>query len=184
MDQGDTFEDTAPALVVGAIAGIVATTAMTIAAAALFRRLRSGQQYPLPPREITDQTSIKGFGTRLSEPAALAGTLINHFGFGAAAGSLFWTPFRSRGRSLPSGIGYAFAVWLVSYFGWVPAFNLLRPADEHPAARNGLMIGVHAVWGAVLWASGILLAGALTPLRNGPSLDAREPLARHAGERQ
>jgi hypothetical protein len=181
MEQGDTVEDRAPVLVIGAIAGIVATAAMTIAAAALFPRLRSGEQYPLPPREITDQVSVKFFGIRLREPAALAATLIDHFGFGAGAGALFWTPFGLRGRSLRSSVAYAFAVWLISYFGWVPAFKLLRPAHHHPTARNGLMLVVHAVWGTVLWASGTLLAGSLGPLRNGPLLDATEPLARRAG---
>ena len=40
------------------------------------------------------------------------------------------------------------AIWLASYMGWVPALNLLKPATEHPARRNALMIAVHLVWGA------------------------------------
>jgi hypothetical protein len=181
MDPGDENDGTAPALVIGAIAGIVATTAMTIAAAALFRRLPSTERYPLPPREITDQVSLKVLGTRLQEPAALAATFIDHFAFGAVAGALYWAPFPSRDRSLASSVGYAFAVWSVSYFGWVPAFGLLRPAHEHPPRRSILMIAAHAVWGSVLWASGKLLAASLGPLRDGPSLDARGPASASMG---
>jgi hypothetical protein len=181
MNRGDRSY-AAPALVIGAIAGIVATTAMSVAAAAWFPRLRSMEQYPLPPREITDRICQKLLGFRLQEPAALAATLIAHFAFGAAAGALCWARFRFGVRSLVSCIGYAFAVWSVSYFGWVPALVALRPANQHPAGRTILMLAAHSVWGSALWASGTLLASSLSPLRHGPPLDAYNPQRAEAME--
>ena len=46
------------------------------------------------------------------------------------------------------GIAEGLAVWTVSYFGWVPAANILRRASTHPFRRTALMIGAHVVWGA------------------------------------
>ena len=39
--------------------------------------------------------------------------------------------------------------------GLLPAAGILKPATEHPARRNALMIASHLVWGAAL---GALLA--------------------------
>src|SRR3546814_20221402 len=41
------------------------------------------------------------------------------------------------------------ATWVASYFGWIPAFGVLRSAETHPWRRNKLMISAHLVWGSV-----------------------------------
>lgn len=41
-------------LIAGSVAGCVATLPMTLAMEAMHRQLPPEEQYPLPPREITD----------------------------------------------------------------------------------------------------------------------------------
>jgi len=41
-------------------------------------------------------------------------------------------------------------VWGGSYLGLLPSLGILRPATDHPAQRNALMIAAHLVWGATL----------------------------------
>jgi hypothetical protein len=127
-------------LLIGALAGMVGTAAMTAAMRRLHGRLPPRDRYPLPPREITE--TVIGTGAA-AEDLSLAA----HFAFGAAAGALM----TSREADLPvsRGILGALAVWTASYFGWVPAAGILTPAHRHPLRRNALMIAVHVVWGAV-----------------------------------
>jgi uncharacterized membrane protein YagU involved in acid resistance len=160
-------------LLIGAIAGVVATTAMTLSMAAMFRRLAHPERYPLPPRELTEQAAAAaGARHAMDEPQMQAATLASHFGFGALMGSLYATVFRRRhAPDVGSGIGFGLLVWTASYLGWVPGLALLRPATEHPARRNGLMIAAHAVWGAVLGSIARHLSGALAPFAAGPLRD-------------
>jgi hypothetical protein len=133
--------DTRSRILVGAIGGIVGTAAMTAAMRRLHRRLPRQDRYPLPPREITERTVPPP-----SEEAARDLTLLAHFAFGAAAGSLM------SARRVPGpagGSAWGLIVWLASYLGWVPGARILRPATSHPARRNRLMILVHFVWGSV-----------------------------------
>lgn len=128
-------------MLIGAIAGFVATAVMTSAMRRMHGRLPARERYPLPPREITET---------LVEPRSEAGardlSLAAHFAFGAAAGSLLGAPEprMSLGRGLAGGL----VVWTASYFGWVPAARILEPAHRHPLRRNALMIAAHLVWGA------------------------------------
>ena len=128
-------------LLTGAIAGVVATAAMTAAVRRLHARLPPGERYPLPPREI-NEVLFDGSETGLRDA-----TLATHFGFGAAAAALL-TAARPR-FGMAEGAAVGLLVWLSSYFGWVPAAGILRPASAHPARRNLLMIGAHLLWGAV-----------------------------------
>jgi hypothetical protein len=155
-------------LIVGAIAGVIATAAMTWAAAESFRRLPDKEQYPLPPREITDRLLSK---TLTPRPAVLTLTVANHFLFGAACGALSRL-LPPACRSSGGSVGYALGVWVLSYFGWIPASRILRAANTHPPRRNALMIACHAVWGTALWASAEVLSRSLDPLRRGPANDA------------
>jgi len=59
-------------------------------------------------------------------------------------------------------VGYGLVVWAGSYLGLLPAVGLHRPATREPAGRNGMMIGAHVVFGAVL---GLLAEGAKTERR-------------------
>jgi hypothetical protein len=128
-------------LIAGAIGGIVGTAAMTMAMRRIHGALPPAERYPLPPREITERV-VPG----LAENDAVDLTVLNHFGFGAVTGALM-SGVRAPGPA--GGSLWGVAVWLASYFGWVPAARILRPAASHPARRNALMVLVHLVWGSV-----------------------------------
>jgi hypothetical protein len=129
-------------LVIGGIAGFVATMAMTSAMRRLHRQLPARELYPLTPREIVDST--------IAPPPALAPdlTLVTHFAYGAGCGALIAAANPRIGRI--GGAAAGGAVWLCSYMGWIPAFGLLKPATEHPLRRNAVMLGAHFAWG---WAT-------------------------------
>lgn len=126
-------------LVIGAVAGIVGTMAMTSAMRRLHGRLPRDERYPLTPREIVDAA--------VSPPdeAARDLTTAAHFAYGAACGALLAAADPKPGKRAGAAAGAT--IWLASYMGWIPALNLLEPATEHPARRNALMIAVHLVWG-------------------------------------
>ena len=137
-------------IILGAICGVVATGPMTAVMALWHRRLPARERYPLPPREIAGAVAEKA-GVALTADAISAATLIAHFGYGGAAGGLYgaWPAGNTR-QPLVSGIVLGSLVWSLSYFGLLPALHILRPANEHPARRNALMLGAHFVWGACL----------------------------------
>jgi uncharacterized membrane protein YagU involved in acid resistance len=138
-------------VLLGAISGVVATGPMTAAMILLHRRLPSREQYPLPPREVTMKLAREaGVDDSLSPPARSAATMLSHFGYGAAAGALYAGALDPRSHSLAKGLLFGLLVWTVSYLGWLPAAGILRPATEHPARRNALMIAAHLVWGIAL----------------------------------
>jgi hypothetical protein len=152
-------------LVIGAIAGFVATMAMTAAMRRLHRQLPGRERYPLPPREIVDSA--------LDPPPALSPdlTLAAHFAYGAGCGALIAAADPRIGRvggALAGG-----AVWLTSYMGWIPALDVLKPATGHPMRRNAVMLAAHFAWG---WstAEGIreLTAARATIFADGPDRDA------------
>jgi len=126
-------------LVIGAVAGIVGTMAMTSAMRRLHGRLPRDERYPLTPREIVDSVASP------PEEAARDLTTAAHFAYGAACGALLAAADPKPGKRAGAAAGAA--IWLASYMGWIPALNLLEPATEHPARRNALMIAVHLVWG-------------------------------------
>ncbi|MEA3044740.1 MAG: hypothetical protein QOH47_2578 [Sphingomonadales bacterium] len=152
-------------LVIGGIAGFVATLAMTSAMRHLHRRLPGKERYPLPPREIVDSA--------LAPPPALAPelTIALHFAYGAGCGALLAAADPRIGRfggALAGG-----AVWLTSYMGWIPAFGVLKPATRHPVRRDALMIGVHFAWGwSTAEAMRELLAARETIVAGGSDKDA------------
>jgi uncharacterized membrane protein YagU involved in acid resistance len=135
-------------LLLGALAGIAGTFAMTAAARAMHRRLPRSERYPLPPREIIEGALPPPAKRTLDEARRQSATLAAHFGYGAATGMLY-ALLRPRGSVLP-GAAYGLLVWTVSYFGIMPGLRILRPADDHPLRRNWLMIAAHLVWGSTM----------------------------------
>ncbi len=131
-------------LLIGAIAGFVGTMAMTSAMRRLHQRLPQEVRYPLTPREIIDSAAEKA-QVELGNEAAKDATLAGHFLYGAACGAMLGAVDPRMGRG--SGALAGFGIWFGSYLGWIPAARILKPATEHPARRNLLMIGVHLVWG-------------------------------------
>lgn len=142
------------ALAQGALAGLAATVPMTLAMELLWRRLPENLRYPLPPREIIDRILPEELQKELGETGSQQVTLAAHFGYGAAVGAIF--SLLTSSRRPGAGAAYGVAIWASSYLGWIPGAEILRPAWQHPARRNLLMIGAHLIWGAAL---SIALAG-------------------------
>ena len=146
----------------GALAGLAATAPMTLAMKLMHEQLPREEQYPLPPRQVTEGFAEKaGVSEHLDEEEREAATWASHFAYGAACGALYGA--LSGGRldehPLAAGAGFGLAVWAGSYLGWLPAAGVISPATEHPARRNALMIAAHLVWGATAAAALAGLAG-------------------------
>ncbi len=157
-------------LLIGGIAGLAGTMAMTAAMRRLHRRLPAEERYPLTPREIVDSGS-RQIGAALSDEAAKDVTTAVHFAYGAAMGAMIaaMNPDPTRRTGAAAGL----AIWVASYMGWIPAVGTLEPATRHPARRNLLMIGAHLVWGAATAAAiRELRAARGTIFREGPDKDA------------
>lgn len=133
----------------GAIGGLLATVPMTLTMELLHRRLAREERYPLPPREITqDIVQRTGHEKDLDEEQLARLSLLGHFGYGAVTGALYPLTRQHIDHPLVYGSGYGIAVWAASYFGWVPALDILAPPNRHPVNRRRLMIVAHVVWGA------------------------------------
>ena len=129
-------------MLLGALAGVVGTAAMTAAMRSLHRRLEPAERYPLPPREIIERVVPEG----VSEQTRRSSTIASHFGYGACMGAVFALAPVDKGTL--TGAAYGVLVWAGSYLGWIPSANILMNATQHPLRRNLLMSGVHLVWGA------------------------------------
>ncbi len=150
-------------MVAGGVAGLMATAPMSLVMEALRQLLPSGERHALPPRHVMLRASHKaGLGRHVAGGARRTGvTLVAHFAYGGAAGSVFGPLARLTGLSpILVGLGYGLGVWCVSYLGLLPAAALFPPATDVSARRNALMIAAHLVWGAAL--------GALTSSRLAP----------------
>jgi uncharacterized membrane protein YagU involved in acid resistance len=152
MNERNNFPS-AESILKGAVAGFIATLPMTIVMLALHRQLPPGERYSLPPWQITRRllrrTGAKKHVQDEEEENTVA--LVNHFGFGAAAGALYG--LATSMFSIPSiwgGLVFGIIVWASSYLGWLPAARLFPPATEESPRRNLLMIAAHLVWGSIL----------------------------------
>lgn len=134
--------------VAGAIGGLLATVPMTAVMTTLFQKLQPPQQYPLPPREITEVVVDRITHRNIGDRPLTYLSLIAHFAYGAATGALYPLFCRRPQRPIDDGATFGLAIWAASYLGWLPAAHILRPATQHPPARNVLMLVAHMVWGA------------------------------------
>lgn len=168
MTAKDDGPGLASRLVIGGIAGFVATMAMTAAMRRLHAKLPAKERYPLTPREIVDSTIAPS--ARIAPDLTLAA----HFAYGAACGALLAAAGPRIGRA--GGAMAGAGIWLASYMGWVPAVGALRPATRHPLRRNLVMLSAHFAWG---WstAEGIreLSAARATIFAAGPQPDRPPP---------
>lgn len=131
---------------------------MSAAMVLLHRRLPAAERYPLPPSEITTKAieQVTDPSDVQIETRSIL-TWLAHFAYGGAAGA-FYAQLRPQSRN-SSGLVFGVIVWLVSYLGLLPGLRVLKPASDHPARRNALMILVHLVWGWVLASLYEILAG-------------------------
>ncbi len=138
-------------ILLGAAAGLAATAPMTLAMKLMHEQLPREEQYPLPPRQVTEgMAEAAGVNEHLAEEERKAATWVSHFAYGAACGALYGalSGGRAAGHPAVAGVCFGVAVWAGSYLGWLPAAGILSPATEHPARRNALMVAAHVVWGA------------------------------------
>ena len=126
----------------GALAGLVATAAMSVVMVA---SERAGVMLGQPPRKIVDRL-IPSLGHDGTDVVAL----VSHGVYGAAAGSVL-APLIGRTRAAPLlGAVSGLALWALGYEGWVPAMRVLPPAHRDQPGRVATMIAAHLVYGAVL----------------------------------
>jgi hypothetical protein len=130
----------------GVVAGLVATTAMSLTMAAF---QSAGLMGRMPPRRIVER--VFDFRGR-SKASRKAIATILHFAFGALAGGAFETVRAAAGARLPRAatLVYAMAIYASSYAGWVPAIGALPPPGLDRPGRQPAMIAAHLVYGAVL----------------------------------
>lgn len=160
-------------LLIGAIAGVAGTLAMTAAMRRMHRELPHKENYPLPPREIIDSVAAKA-DVALGDDIARDVTTAAHFAYGAASGALLGAANVMMGPV--SGASAGVGIWLASYMGWIPAAGILKPATDHPPRRNLLMIAAHLVWGvSTARAMRELVAARRTIIAEGEDKDARPP---------
>ena len=130
-------------IVRGAVAGTVATGAMSALMLAADRRM--GEQ---PPDAIAKKAA-HFVGADPSESQADAMAVGLHIGFGATVGAVYALLPRV-GRPVARALAVSMAVYAASYQGWVPALRILPPADEDHPVRQKTMIAAHVVYGVVL----------------------------------
>lgn len=150
-------------ILLGVAAGLVATAPMTLVMKLMHAALPRHEQYPLPPRQVTEGMAAKaGVRKNLDEDEREKATWASHFAYGASVGALYGA--LSEGLE-DAGLGehpavagacFGVAVWAGSYLGWLPAAGIIRPATEQPPRRNALMIASHIVWGAT---TGLIVEG-------------------------
>jgi uncharacterized membrane protein YagU involved in acid resistance len=138
-------------LMQGSAAGLTATVPMTIFMHSAWKELPVQERYSLPLREVTRNVIRPLRFFRLSWEKRTMLTLLFHFLFGAAAGSVYGLVEEKLplGEAVKGSLG-GLVVWAVSYLGWIPAFGILPPATAHPWRRNVMMITAHLIWGMVL----------------------------------
>jgi putative membrane protein len=138
-------------VIVGGLAGLIATAPMSAVMLGIHRLLPPHERYALPPEQITHELLTSARNSFFSDDQERKRlTIPLHFAFGAAAGAVYGVlsalmPLRRR-PSL-TGVVFGWLVWLSAYLGFLPAMDILPPATEHPARRNILMIVAHTVWG-------------------------------------
>lgn len=148
---------------IGALAGTAATLAMSVV---MLAAQRAGLMGRLPPRQITEATIDAVPKVEApTEESINALSVGAHLGFGAAAGALFAVVYQMVRSARPAplaGMIFGFAVWAVSYVGWIPALGIMPPPQRDRPGRPESMLVAHLVYGLVL---GTLVGRFLRPPR-------------------
>lgn len=147
------------AMIRGALAGALATLAMSVVMLTAGRLRIMGAQ---PPEEIVER-GAEAADLHPTETEENVAASMAHVAFGAVAGVIFALLHRIVRPPAPEimALPWALVVWAVSYLGWVPALGILPPAPKDRPGRAWTMLAAHLVFGLALgglWRA----AGALT----------------------
>jgi heme A synthase len=132
-------------LLKGAFSGALATAAMS---GVMVAGERAGLMRGQPPKHIT--RGLLPGAKRLRKPGEGILGALAHFGFGAGAGAVFGLVSRDRVHRVPLGVGYALAIWAVSYSSVAPRLSQLPPISRDDPGRPLVMAAGHVVYGATL----------------------------------
>ena len=130
----------------GTVGGVVGSAFMAVP---ILAARAAGLTGTPAPERITEGLLHRA-GVRLDRDTEDQVTAMSHVGFGAGAGALYGV-LAPRDTDLPRalalGLGYATALYAVSYAGWVPALGLLAPPDRDQPARQVVMLVAHWLYG-------------------------------------
>ncbi len=130
--------------------GTVATVAMS---AVMLAAQKAGFMGKLPPEKITE-AALDTLHVDRKESTENALTTVAHFAYGIGCGGLFgWLHAKTTSAHLSpelKGVTFASVVWLVSYFGWVPALGIMPRPQRDQRGRPTSMLVAHWVFGGVL----------------------------------
>ena len=112
---------------------------------------RAGLMGKHPPERIVER-GMAAMGEPADPDAVDVAAGAAHLVFGTGAGALFGVVMASRSPSIAQGLAmpWALAIWLVSYFGWIPALRILPPPPEDRPGRAWTMLVAHVVYGGTL----------------------------------
>jgi hypothetical protein len=144
-----TDPDLLSELAAGAVAGTIATVAMS---ALMLAAQRAGYLGEQPPRKLSDAILDDIAGTGADERTRRVGTAIVHLGIGASAAALHQAGRHLAGRPRPAalwggGIGAVF--WALNYGLVAPAIGIMPPPDKDRPGRPPVMLAANVLWGAV-----------------------------------
>jgi hypothetical protein len=148
-------------LAAGAVAGTVATVAMSTLMLSAQRAGLLGEQ---PPRKLSDAVLDAVADGRADERTRRLGTSIVHLGIGATAAALHQAGRQLAGRPRPAAIwggGFGAVFWALNYGLVAPAIGIMPAPDRDRPWRAPVMLASNVVWGAVSAVVGDRLARSL-----------------------
>jgi hypothetical protein len=136
-------------LAAGAVAGTVATIAMS---ALMLTAQRAGALGEQPPRKLSDAVLDAVAGGRADERTRRIGTSIVHLGIGATAAALHQVGRHVAGGPRPAAIwggGFGAVFWALNYGLVAPAVGIMPPPGKDRPGRAPVMLTANIIWGAV-----------------------------------
>ena len=137
--------------VAGAAGGALGTAAM---AGVLALAEDGAWLHAVPPRRIA-RSALRELGVTVPRSQARLVGSGAHFLFGTALGALFGHLYERDQARLPgvaAGVGFTTLVWIVSYYGWVPALRFMPLPHALGWRHNAAVVGGTWIWGMLLGA--------------------------------
>jgi uncharacterized membrane protein YfcA len=129
-------------LLVGFIAGVIATAPMTVE----FWLARRGKLID----EVPPHKAIRSVAPHLREPALSSVSAVAHMLVGGVAGAVYGAALPRRLRGALSGALFGIGVWVTGYELVMPAATNIKPAHRDRRERAGTIFVAHLIYGAVL----------------------------------